>query len=133
MGSAHSQHRKLVDHSYEIALNDPHANELSGVSKGATNHIRTSKYTILSFLPINLFEQFRRLANFYFLLVVCVQLVPGVSPFPLYTSVGPLVFILSVTAVKEGVEDYVCYCSCVLFLLSNALRSFVGRERVLFE
>jgi hypothetical protein len=33
-----------------------------------TNAIITSKYTILNFLPKNLFEQFRRVANFYFLI-----------------------------------------------------------------
>lgn len=31
------------------------------------NRVRTSKYSLLSFLPINIFEQFRRLANFFFL------------------------------------------------------------------
>ncbi len=67
----------------------------------------TSKYSVWSFLPVNLFEQFRRLANFYFLLVVMVQVVPDVTPFPIYTSVAPLVFILSVTAMKEAYEDYV--------------------------
>jgi hypothetical protein len=30
------------------------------------NAVTTSKYTMLTFLPKNLFEQFRRIANFYF-------------------------------------------------------------------
>lgn len=34
----------------------------------ATNEIRTAKYTLVTFLPINLFEQFCRIANLYFLL-----------------------------------------------------------------
>ena len=33
------------------------------------NYITTSKYTVLSFLPKNLFEQFRRVANLYFLII----------------------------------------------------------------
>jgi hypothetical protein len=33
-----------------------------------TNEISTSKYTVLTFIPINLFEQFSRVANLYFLL-----------------------------------------------------------------
>lgn len=53
------------------------------------------------------FEQFRRAANVYFLLVVLIQTVPGVSPFPLWTTVAPLVFILGLSALKDGYEDYV--------------------------
>ena len=37
------------------------------------NHIKTSKYTALTFLPLNLFEQFQRLANFYFLCLLILQ------------------------------------------------------------
>ncbi len=33
----------------------------------ATNFVRTTKYTALTFLPKTLFDQFRRAANFYFL------------------------------------------------------------------
>ena len=31
------------------------------------------QYTVLNFLPKNLFEQFRRIANFYFLCIAIVQ------------------------------------------------------------
>jgi hypothetical protein len=37
------------------------------------NHIKTSKYTLFTFLPLNLFEQFQRLANFYFLCLLILQ------------------------------------------------------------
>jgi hypothetical protein len=40
--------------------------DVSGVT--ATNEIRTTKYTVITFLPKNLFEQFTRVANLYFLL-----------------------------------------------------------------
>ena len=65
------------------------------------NTFRTSKYTAATFLPINLFEQFRRVANFYFLVIFILQLIPGVSPYPIVITVLPLTFILGVTAVKE--------------------------------
>jgi hypothetical protein len=37
------------------------------------NYIKTSKYNLISFVPINLFEQFQRLANFYFLVLIILQ------------------------------------------------------------
>ncbi|KAF3830512.1 hypothetical protein GH733_004331 [Mirounga leonina] len=39
----------------------------------ADNRIHTSKYNILTFLPINLFEQFQRVANAYFLFLLILQ------------------------------------------------------------
>jgi len=39
----------------------------------ARNKVRTSKYTFITFLPRFLSEQFRRLANVYFLLLVVLQ------------------------------------------------------------
>ncbi|XP_073412951.1 phospholipid-transporting ATPase IH isoform X4 [Dendrobates tinctorius] len=37
------------------------------------NRIVSSKYTFWNFIPKNLFEQFRRIANFYFLIIFLVQ------------------------------------------------------------
>jgi hypothetical protein len=34
-----------------------------------TNYINTSRYTLFSFVPKNIFEQFSKLANFYFLII----------------------------------------------------------------
>lgn len=70
------------------------------------NEFTTSKYTVWNFLPFTLFEQFARIANFIFLLYAMIQLIPGVSPFSVWTTLGPLLFILFVTSLKEGYEDY---------------------------
>ena len=39
------------------------------------NYIKTSKYTLFTFLPVNLFDQFRRLANTYFLILLILQVI----------------------------------------------------------
>ncbi|EJT98292.1 phospholipid-translocating P-type ATPase [Dacryopinax primogenitus] len=70
------------------------------------NKIRTSKYTILSFIPKNLFEQFRRVANIYFLVLVVFQVFPMFGSATPQIAMLPLVFILCVTAIKDGIEDY---------------------------
>lgn len=41
--------------------------------KNCSNRISTAKYSILSFMPIFLFEQFRRYSNCFFLLIVLLQ------------------------------------------------------------
>ncbi|XP_043834358.1 phospholipid-transporting ATPase IC isoform X2 [Dromiciops gliroides] len=42
-------------------------------SKYASNAIKTYKYNAITFLPMNLFEQFKRAANFYFLILLILQ------------------------------------------------------------
>eukprot|EP00798_Chlamydomonas_sp_ICE-L_P004076 gene4076-14171_t len=68
-----------------------------------TNEIRTSKYTVLNFLPVNLFMQFTRVANLYFLIISALQFIPQLSPTSWFTTVMPLVFVLAINAVKEGI------------------------------
>ncbi|MPC79617.1 putative phospholipid-transporting ATPase IF [Portunus trituberculatus] len=63
------------------------------------------QYTWFNFIPKNLFEQFRRIANFYFLIVTLIQLSIE-SPVSPMTSILPLVFVVSVTAVKQAYEDW---------------------------
>jgi hypothetical protein len=43
------------------------------------NLIRNQKYSVLTFLPIFLYEQFRFFFNLYFLLVACLQFVPSLQ------------------------------------------------------
>ncbi|ORX47116.1 phospholipid-translocating P-type ATPase [Piromyces finnis] len=71
------------------------------------NRIFTSHYTWYNFIPKNLIEQFRSVANFYFLILVILQLLPqfqyGSSP---VTTAAPMLFIVGVTALRAGFEDY---------------------------
>ncbi|XP_048844715.1 phospholipid-transporting ATPase IF isoform X3 [Brienomyrus brachyistius] len=73
--------------------------------KFADNRIISSKYTIWNFVPKNLFEQFRRIANFYFLIIFLVQLMIDTPTSPV-TSGLPLFFVITVTAIKQGYEDW---------------------------
>uniref|UniRef100_A0A2K5VDW7 Phospholipid-transporting ATPase n=1 Tax=Macaca fascicularis TaxID=9541 RepID=A0A2K5VDW7_MACFA len=69
------------------------------------NRIVSSKYTLWNFLPKNLFEQFRRIANFYFLIIFLVQVTVDTPTSPV-TSGLPLFFVITVTAIKQGYEDW---------------------------
>ncbi|XP_033891147.2 phospholipid-transporting ATPase VD-like isoform X1 [Acipenser ruthenus] len=77
------------------------------VSKSYMNNsIRTTKYTLLNFIPMNLFEQFHRVANLYFLFIVVLNWVPLVEAFQKEITVIPLVVVLTIIAFKDGLEDY---------------------------
>ncbi|KAK2901726.1 phospholipid-transporting ATPase ID-like [Channa argus] len=73
--------------------------------KYATNGIKTSKYNLFTFLPLNLFEQFQRIANAYFLFLLVLQVIPEISSLSWFTTVVPLVLVLSVTAAKDATDD----------------------------
>ncbi|GAA6062467.1 hypothetical protein JCM10212_000002 [Sporobolomyces blumeae] len=70
-----------------------------------TNQVLTSKYNILTFLPRNLLEQFRRVANIFFLVLVILQFFPRFTTVNPGLSALPLIVVLFITAVKDGYED----------------------------
>ncbi|KAJ1942130.1 phospholipid transporting ATPase, partial [Linderina macrospora] len=69
------------------------------------NQIRTAKYTVLSFVPKNLFEQFRRVANMYFLFLLILQFIPAVTTGSPGLSAFALFVIVALTMAKDGYED----------------------------
>lgn len=97
------------------------------------NAIKTYKYNFFTFLPLNLYEQFKRAANLYFLALLILQvgimatrallseavalnlfpnvflsqLIPDITTLPWYTTLVPLVVVLSITALKDLVDDLV--------------------------
>ena len=97
---------KFSEHLFrELSIDMKKAQTEFGGPKQA-NQYRTSKYTILTFFPLNLFEQFRRVANIYFLLTLIITLFqpdPPVSPMSWLAS---LCFIIAVTMIKQAYEDY---------------------------
>ncbi|EPE04901.1 phospholipid-translocating p-type atpase [Ophiostoma piceae UAMH 11346] len=86
-----------------IHLNNPPAN---AANKYVDNHVSTAKYNVLTFLPKFLFEQFSKYANVFFLFTAALQQIPNLSPTNQYTTIGPLIVVLMVSAGKELVEDY---------------------------
>lgn len=66
--------------------------------------IRTNKYSILTFLPLNLMVQFSKIANCYFLFIVILEwIVVGVAD--AMVSLAPLLFVVGVSMIKDVMED----------------------------
>ncbi|KAG0046130.1 hypothetical protein BGZ83_008670 [Gryganskiella cystojenkinii] len=104
-------HRKTNKDSRRVFVNIPppaqylDSNGLPKTTFGS-NRINTAKYTTLTFLPKNLFEQFRRVANMFFLFMAIIQLTPIFTVGSPFLTVFPLCFVVGVTAIKDGFEDY---------------------------
>ncbi|KAM7484497.1 hypothetical protein LguiA_000506 [Lonicera macranthoides] len=71
----------------------------------AGNYVRSTKYTAASFFPKALFEQFRRVANFYFL-VTAILSFTSLAPYSAVSAIIPLIIVIGATMVKEGIEDW---------------------------
>ncbi|CAM0873060.1 unnamed protein product [Alopecurus aequalis] len=87
-----------------IHINDP--DRTNDRYEFTGNEIRTSKYTLITFLPKNLFIQFHRLAYVYFLVIAALNQLPPLAVFGRTASLFPLLFVLFVTAIKDGYEDW---------------------------
>ncbi|KAJ0676484.1 putative P-type phospholipid transporter [Helianthus annuus] len=85
-----------------VFCNDYESNYLA---KYLGNSVSTTKYNLFTFLPKGLYEQFRRVANLYFLTISCLSFTP-VSPVSPITNVVPLSIVLFVSLVKEAFEDW---------------------------
>ncbi|KAL7270432.1 aminophospholipid translocase [Rhizina undulata] len=86
-----------------IHLNNPPAN---AAGKFVDNHVSTAKYNVATFIPKFLYEQFSKYANLFFLFTAALQQIPNISPTNKYTTIGPLIVVLLVSAGKEMVEDW---------------------------
>ncbi|KAJ6008298.1 hypothetical protein N7540_012274 [Penicillium herquei] len=69
------------------------------------NWIRSTRYSFWSFFPRQLFAQFTKLANFYFLVVAILQMIPGLSTTGTYTTIVPLMVFVCISMGKEGYDD----------------------------
>ncbi|XP_010209448.1 PREDICTED: phospholipid-transporting ATPase IK [Tinamus guttatus] len=73
--------------------------------KYADNAIKTAKYNILTFLPLNLYEQLHRMANVYFLFVILLQTFPEIATLPWYSLLLPLSILLAIRGLRDLIDD----------------------------
>lgn len=71
-----------------------------------SNAIRTSKYTLASFIPLNFLYQITKTANMYFIGIIILQMIKPISisggnP----TNAPPLLVIIIISMIKDFIED----------------------------
>ncbi|KAH0482921.1 MAG: uncharacterized protein KVP18_001210 [Porospora cf. gigantea A] len=69
------------------------------------NSVKNRRYNVLTFVPGVLFEQFSVFQNSFYLCVCLSQLVPALQVGPLFASLAPLVFVISVTLLREAHDE----------------------------
>jgi phospholipid-transporting ATPase len=67
--------------------------------------VSTTKYTLLTWAPLSLFNQFRRAANVYFLAITVLTTLPF-SPKRPASMIGTFALVLIFTMMKEAYEDF---------------------------
>ena len=74
--------------------------------KFVSNRVHTTKYTCLTFLPLNLMVQFSKMANVYFLIIMIMQFFPALAnKHDWIFTLLPLLAVVGVSMVKDAFED----------------------------
>jgi hypothetical protein len=73
------------------------------------NKVETTKYTWWNFLAKAILLQFFRPAHFVYLISAVLQSIRIISSLNPVTAIAPFVFVMAISLVREGYEDYVLY------------------------
>lgn len=90
----------LLDGYRNLPLNDERTHQ-----PYTSNWIRSTRYSAWNFVPRQLVAQFSKLANFYFLVISILQMIPGLSTTGQFTTIVPLLFFVTLSIAKEGYDD----------------------------
>ncbi|KAF3552269.1 hypothetical protein DY000_02010570 [Brassica cretica] len=88
-----------------VHCNQPQLHLATKLLRYRSNYVSTTRYNMLTFLPKCLYEQFHRVANFYFLVAAILSVFP-LSPFNKWSMIAPLVFVVGLSMGKEALEDW---------------------------
>ncbi len=90
----------------KLYINTFNDNNFEQTQKFCNNKIRTSKYTLLTFLPLALFYQFNSAFNLFFLVTAIITVIPEISTITPISAVAPFIVVLIISLIKEAIEDY---------------------------
>ncbi|XP_069818635.1 phospholipid-transporting ATPase IK-like isoform X3 [Dendropsophus ebraccatus] len=82
--------------------------------KHMNNVIKTSRYNMLTFIPLNLYEQYHQAHVVYFTFILILQSIPQISTQPFYVIVIPILCILVARGLRDLVNDIARHRSDIL-------------------
>jgi phospholipid-translocating P-type ATPase (flippase) len=108
--SGKTKYEKVADDEADAPdVGYPRSVKNRGGGSFATNYVSTTKYSRWSFLPKATIQQYKRGANVYLLFIAILCCIPAISPLMPLAAVMPVVFVLSISLMREGMEDYARY------------------------
>ena len=93
-----TQRKLYIDLQHGTVVNQP--------EKYCDNSIRTSQYTLYSFLPLAIMNQYKTPFNWFFLVQAIIDCIPSISSVSPITTILPVVIVLIISLIREAVEDY---------------------------
>ncbi|KAK9173990.1 HAD ATPase P-type family IC family protein [Cryptosporidium meleagridis] len=99
----------LLKPSLSYSERSIHLSGRTSPSKFVPNIVCNQKYSLITFIPKVLFDQFSNFFNFFYLIVALFQLIPELRTGPLFTYIAPLLLVLSITIGKEAIDDFKRY------------------------
>ena len=69
------------------------------------NAVNNRRYTLITFLPLALANQFKMFFNIFFLAVAVSQFVPSLQVGYLFTYIAPLAFVVALSLAKDAFDD----------------------------
>ena len=81
-------------------------NEIKQPQEYCDNSVRTAQYTLYSFLPLAIMNQYKTPFNWFFLIQAIIDCMPSISSVDPITTIAPVVIVLVISLIREAVEDY---------------------------
>ncbi|XP_078516479.1 phospholipid-transporting ATPase IC-like [Lissotriton helveticus] len=105
--------KKRPDQTWEVRANDRIYHALKKKKsflcfsrlKYAGNSIKSSKYNVLTFIPLNLLEQYHQVHIIYFTFIIILQTIPDISPYSWLSGFILVCILLASRALRDMLED----------------------------
>jgi magnesium-transporting ATPase (P-type) len=69
------------------------------------NKISTTRYNLLTYIPVSLFIQFVRVTNVFYVINAILQTIPSIRTNSPLASIIPLAFVVLLGMLREGLAD----------------------------
>ena len=101
-----NEKKEEIQKQRKIYVDLQDATEVKQTEEFCDNSIRTTQYTILSFLPLAIIHQYKNPFNIFFLVSMIIDCIPQISSVDPVTTCMPVLIVLIINLIREAVEDY---------------------------